>query len=456
MKTRTRLNVILFTVTFLILLSGIIIPLTPVVHADQGLTIDAGTLNGSYANVAVDGTGSVYVTGSSLLLGGYGSWPSKGFLLAYTASGYLSYKFSSYPSFNLGPQDTFAAGVAVDTSENIYFAGTSKATGAAAGEFFNGYLVKYDPSYSILWQTTWGGSISDAVPRAIATDAYDNVYVVGNTNGYWSGNGDTIAGLSRAFLLKYQGSEGAQTFQGTWGGELNNDYANALAVDNLGNVYIVGTTYTYGQLGHGAVFLLKWDLTGDLRSGEISFLRTWGGYNQTDYGYGVALDPEGNVYVTGTTYSYGLNPGLPSAFLLKYNSNGQLLSQRIWGGTSADYGYGVATDNLGNVYMAGTTFSYSMSPGHPNVFLVKYDPSGNIVYQKTWGGVEADYGYAVAVDQFGNAYVTGYTYSFGPNPQRTLEQSTIYQNTAALFLLKYDSNGNLWWQRIWSGTALNQ
>jgi hypothetical protein len=221
-------------------------------------------------------------------------------------------------------------------------------------------------------------------------------------------------------------------------------------------VYIVGTTYTYGQLGHGAVFLLKWDLTGDLRTGEISYLKVWGGYNQTDYGYGVALDPEGNVYVTGTTYSYGLNPGLPSAFLLKYNSNGQLLSQKIWGGTSADYGYGVATDNLGNVYMTGTTYSYSMTPEHPNVFLVKYDPSGNIIYQKTWGGAEADYGYSVAVDQLGNAYVTGYTYSFGPNPQRTFEQSTTYQNLAALFLLKYDSNGNLWWQRIWSGTPLNQ
>ncbi len=328
MKFRTRLNLILFSVTLMILLSAIIIPLTPV-HADQGLTIDAGSLNGSYANVAVEGTGNVFVTGSSLLLG---QWPTMGVLLTYTPSGTLrQLAINSYPQTVVAPQDSFGAGVAVDTSQNIYFAGTSKATGAASGEFFNGYLVKYNPSYSIDWQTTWGGSISDAIPRAVATDAFDNVYVVGNTNGYWSGNGDTIAGLSRAFLLKYQGSEGAQTFQGTWGGESNNDYANALAVDNLGNVYIVGTTYTYGRLGHGAVFLVKWDLTGDLRNGEISYLKTWGGYNQTDYGYGVALDPEGNVYVTGTTYSYGLNPGLPSAFLLKYNSNGQLQSQKIWG-----------------------------------------------------------------------------------------------------------------------------
>jgi len=451
MKSRTRLNVILLSVTLLILLSGIIIPLTPVVHADQGLTIDAGSLNGSYANIAVEGTGNVFVTGSSLLLG---QWPTLGVLLTYTPAGNLVYR-SSYPEI-INPQDSFGAGVAVDTSQNIYFAGASKSIGAAQGEFFNGFIVKYDPSLDIDWQTTWGGSISDAVPRAVATDAVDNVYVIGNTNGYWSGNGDTLAGLSRIFLLKYQGSEGAQTFQGTWGGESNNDFANAIAVDNLGNVYIVGTTYTYGQLGHGAVFLLKWDLTGDLQNGEISYLKTGGGYNQTDYGYGVALDPEGNVYVTGTTYSYGLNPGQPSAFLLKYNSNGQLLSQKIWGGTSADYGYGVATDNLGNVYMTGTTYSYSMTPGHPNVFLVKYDPSGNIVYQKTWGGVEADYGYAVAVDQLGNAYVTGYTYSFGPNPQRTGQQSSIYENLAAMFVLKYDSNGNLWWQRIWSGTPLNQ
>jgi len=432
----------------MILLSAVIIPLTPV-HADQALTIDAGSLNGDYANIAVEGTGHVFVTGSSLLLG---QWPTMGVLLTYTSTGSLVYQ-SSYPEV-LNPQDSFGAGVAVDTSQNIYFAGTTKSIGAASGEFFNGFIVKYDPSLDIDWQTTWGGSISDAIPRAVATDAFDNVYVVGNTNGYWSGNGDTVAGVSRLFLLKYQGSEGAQTFQGTWGGESNNDYANAIAVDNLGNVYIVGTTYTYGQQGHGSVFLLKWDLTGDLQNGQISYVKTWGSYKQSDYGYGVALDPAGNVYVTGTTYSYGLNPGEPSAFLLKYDSNGNLLTQTVWGGTSADYGYGVATDNLGNVYMTGTTYSYSMTPGHPNAFLVKYDASGNLIYQKTWGGVEGDYGYAVAVDQFGNAYTTGYTYSFNQNQQNT--QSSTYQTLAAMFVLKYDSNGNLSWQRLWNGQPITQ
>lgn len=454
MNSRTRLGIVAIAVAFLILVSGVIIPFTPV-RADQALTIDAGSLNGAYAGITTEGTGNVFVTGSSLLLG---QWPTLGVLLTYTPAGNLMFK-SSYPEI-INPQDSFGAAVAVDTSQNIYYTGTTKSIGAAPGEYFNGFVVKYNPSLDIDWQTTWGGSISDAVPRAIATDGFDNVYVIGNTNGYWSGTGDTIAGLSRIFLLKYSGSEGAQTFQGTWGGIQNNDYASALAVDGLGNVYIVGTTYTYGKLGHGSVFLLKWDLTGDLRTGEISYFKVWGGYNQTDYGYGVALDPTGNVYVSGTTYSYGVTPGEPSAFLLKYNANGYLLSQKIWGGSSADYGYGVATDNLGHVYLAGTTYSYSNYPGHPNVFLVKYDQLGNIIYQKTWGGAEADYGYAVVADQLGNVYVTGYTYSFGPNPQRTGQQSIGSSfNTgtlAAMFLLKYDLNGNLWWQRIWSGTTLNQ
>jgi hypothetical protein len=180
--------------------------------------------------------------------------------------------------------------------------------------------------------------------------------------------------------------------------------------------------------------LLKYD-----SSGNLLFQKTYGGAQST-YGTGVAVDTGGYVYMTGYTYSFGPNPGTSAVFLLKFDPYGTLVYQEIWGGIRNDFATGVAVDLDGNVYVTGYTKSYSITPGIPSVFLVKFDPTGALLFQRTWGGNRGDYAYGIAVDLQENAYITGYTFSFGPNTQG-----------ANYFILQYDRLGNLQFEKLYGG-----
>ncbi len=297
------------------------------------------------------------------------------------------------------------------------------ATQSFGGQSPDVFLVKYDSSCNLLFQVAWGGAGND-LGRGVAVDAFDNVYVTGSTDSFG-------AGLSDIFLLKYDPA-GEFQFSKTWGGT-QNDHGSGIATDGSGNIYITGTTLSSGSKQQ-AVVLLKYD-----SSGNLLFQKTWGGA-QNDYGSGIAVDSGDNVYLTGYTYSFAVTPGVASVFLLKYDPSGNLLFQKTWGGTQSDYGFGIAVDSAGNVYLTGS--SNSFGGGQSKVFLLKFDSSGNQLFLKTWGGLKGDYGYAVAVDGSGNIYIAGYTYSFGPNRQGV-----------NLFLLKYDLSGSLLFQRAYGGGA---
>jgi Beta-propeller repeat len=321
---------------------------------------------------------------------------------------------------NAEPYDTFGYSVATDTSNSIYITGSTQTFG---GENYNVFLQKYDQSCNLLYTKQWAGQ-GDDVARGITTDAFDNVYITGYTNSFDNGS-------TQIFLLKYTGF-GDLLFSKIWGG-VKNDYGAGVVADNLGNVYVVGTTNSLGA-GGSDVVLLKYD-----SSGNLLYQKTWGG-TQNDFGTGVAVDAGGYVYVTGYTYSLGPTPGIASVFLLKYDPFGNLLFQKTWGGIKNDFATGITVDLDGNVYVTGYTKSYSITPGVPSAFLLKFDQSGNLLFMKVWGGNRGDFAYSVAVDAAENVYVTGYTYSFGPNTQGT-----------NFFILKYDSSGNLLFQKLYGG-----
>ncbi len=153
------------------------------------------------------------------------------------------------------------------------------------------------------------------------------------------------------------------------------------------------------------------------------------GTGLTDYGKDIAIDSSGNVYVTGYTQTSGA--GSNDFFIAKYSASGTIQWQRTLGASSNDAASGIAVDGSGNVYVTGTTFSPD------TVLIAKYDTSGNIQWQKTLGGA-GDHGtYDIAVDSSGNAYVTGKYYNGGSD--------------SGILLAKYDSSGNLQWQKRTSG-----
>jgi hypothetical protein len=156
-------------------------------------------------------------------------------------------------------------------------------------------------------------------------------------------------------------------------------------------------------------------------------------------GFGsVALDSSGNIYVAGGTFSQGA--GGRDGLLAKYDTNGNLIWQRILGGANNDIFFSVALDSSGNIYVAGYTFS--QGAGGQDGLLTKYDTNGNLIWQRILGGANNDIFFSVALDSSGNIYVAGYTSSQGAGGQDGL-------------LTKYDTNGNLIWQRILGGASFD-
>lgn len=387
------------------------------VHANQ-LPVST-TYLGSAATV--DGEGNLIVVGSSEP---FSNGQSQEFMFKFVSSlpdSPISQRACMRTFGNGEPLDTFGYGAATDSSDNIYITGTTQTFG---GEDYDVFVQKFTSSCNLLYTLQWGGPGND-VPRGIAVDAEDNVYVTGSTNSFSNG-------YNQIFLIKYD-PEGELQFSATWGG-IRNDYGTGVAVDPFGNVYVVGTTTSYGTGESSNIVLLKYDSFGNLL-----FQRTLGG-PLNSFGTGVAVDTAGYVYVTGYTYSLGPTPGTSAVILLKYDQAGNLIFEKTWGGTFNDFATGIAVDLDGNVYLVGYTKTFSITPDIPSAFLLKYDQNGNLILQKTWGGNRPDYAFGVAVDTSENAYVTGYTFSFGPNAQG-----------ASFFVLKYDNSGTLLYQKIYGG-----
>jgi tetratricopeptide (TPR) repeat protein len=333
--------------------------------------------------IALDGSGNAFITGST---SSFGEGYSDVFLLKYDSSGTLQWNKTWG-----GPNDDYGHGIALDGSGNAFITGSTESYEDGNDDAF---LLKYDASGNLLWNKTWGGSNYD-YGHGIALDGSGNAFITGSTHSYGAGYYD-------AFLLKYDTS-GNLLWYKTWGGS-NDDIGKGIALDGSGNAFITGSTRSYGA-GDNDAFLLKYDT-----SGNLLWNKTWGGsFYDEDIGYGIALDGSGNAFITGYTRSYGA--GDNDAFLLKYDTSGNLLWYKTWGGSGSDYGEGISLDASGNAFITGDTRSYGA--GNYDVFFLKYDSSGNLLWYKTWGGSDNDRGYGIAVDSSGNAFITGYTDSYG-------------------------------------------
>ncbi|MFX0033708.1 MAG: SBBP repeat-containing protein [Candidatus Hermodarchaeota archaeon] len=229
------------------------------------------------------------------------------------------------------------------------------------------------------------------------------------------------------------GNPVAYEWNRTWGRE-ESDAGTGIVLDSAGNIYIVGYTELFDPIGDPPytedIVLVKYD-----RNGEQQWVRIWGGEGKSDYGTGVAADSSDNIYLSGYTESFGA--GRQDMVLVKYNGSGSLLWNHTWGGHNNDYGYGVVVDSQDNIYLAGGTSSFG-KPGL-NMVLVKYNGSGSQLWNCTWGGNINDISYEVTVDSSGNVYLVGRSNSFG---------GVDYD----IVLVKYNGNGIQQWNRTWGGS----
>lgn len=384
--------------------------------------------------------------------------------------------------------------VATDPTGNIYITGYFGGDSITFGAFTlynkasgaNMFLVKYDPSGNVLWAKS-GGLQNLCEASAVATDVDGSVYITGyHSTSFCNFDNDTLRnnGLSNAFVVKYNPS-GSVMWARSIGGS-SQDYGASIKADGTGNIYITGYFKspeviigpdTIHSSVYYSTFLSKFTTTGTPLWTRQS--------NATVYAIpsGVCTDNTGNIYITGSfsgsTFVVFGNDTLrinstnvtSDVYLVKYNSSGNILWAKSFGGSYADLSNAICTDPSGNVYVtggflsykinfAGTTFKNTDSNGFSDYFLFKFSAAGNELWGRTAGGLWSEAGAGLTVDASGNIYSCGYFQS----PYLRYGTDSIKNDTTSvsmslrspdIFMFKYNPSGNLYWAKTAGGAGLD-
>jgi len=371
--------------------------------------------------------------------------------------------------------------VCTDASGNVYMTGSFKSTTITFGtttltnaDSSDIFIVKYASNGTVLWAKRAGGTESDE-GNSVTTDASGNVYVTGYFSSPTITFGSTTltnvgAGFNDFFIAKYDAA-GTVLWAKSAGGDVY-DYGQSVTTDASGNVYVTGTftspTIIFGTTtlsptpSSGGIFIAKYDA-----AGTVLWAKSASGYGE-EYGQSVATDASGNVYVTGAfqgSITFGTtiltNAGDIDIFIVKYDAAGTVLWAKRAGGTFNDSGNSVATDASGSLYVTGYYFGNTITFGTTtltqtgnsmygeDIFIVKYDAAGTVLWAKSADGGGNENGNSVSTDASGNVYITGY-----------FESDTITFGTTALtnagygdiFIAKYDAAGDVLWAKSAGGT----
>jgi len=283
-----------------------------------------------------------------------------------------------------------AAAIAIDHSRNVYVTGTSGTFGIGYPDYVT---IKYNSSGQQQWIARYdGGPNSDDGATAIAVDDLGNVYVTGRS-GFPASDYAT---------LKYD-SSGQQQWVARYNGSGDDaDYPIAIAVDRFGEVYVTGSSF---GLGTGTDYAtVKYDNAGE----ELWVARYTGAGSNVDRPAGMTIDASGNLYVTGTSSVAG---GISDYATIKYDNSGQQQWVARYNGTGngSNQAAGVAIDAVGNVYVTGGS---NASDNASDYATIKY----NSVGQQQWAsryralGSGGDFATAITVSSSGNVYVTGQSF----------------------------------------------
>jgi hypothetical protein len=302
------------------------------------------------------------------------------------------------------------------TSDGGYIvAGGTSSFGAGSYDFF---LIKTDAFGNVQWAKTYGGTDYDDARSVQQTS--DGGYVV---TGYTYSFG---AGLSDVFLVKTDASGNIQWAK-TYGGT-GYDFASSVQQTSDGGYIVTGTTYSFGE--GGDIFLIKTDA-----NGNVQWAKTYGG---TDYEFASSIQQtsDGGYILAGLTSSFGA--GSYDFFLIKTDAFGNVQWAKTYGEAGGEGASSIQQTSDGGYILAGGTLSFGA--GGSDIFLIKTDANGNVIWAKTYGGTNSDYAFSVQQTSDGGYILTGYTYSFGAGNED-------------IILIKTDANGNIIWAKTYGGTG---
>jgi hypothetical protein len=372
------------------------------------------------SSMAVDHSGNVYVTGTSV---GSGSGYD------YATVKYNTDGAEQWVARYRGPADTadWAHSIAVDGSGNVYVTGTGM--GIVTG--WDYVTIKYNSSGGEEWVARYNSSGNYAdYASAIAVDGSGNVYVTGYSK---SGSGGTSS--ADYTTIKYS-SAGAEEWVALYDGPGHgNDWAKSITVDNSGNVYVTG----YSDGGITTLFdiaTVKYNSAGTQQWAK----RYNGPGNGFDCGFAIAVDRSGSVYVAGIITVSVNNTDYTT---IKYNSIGtqQWIKTYNGPGNSGDAAYSIALDSasIQSVYVTG----YSTGSGtNADYTTIKYYSTGVQAWVSRYNGPanNGDLAYSITVDGSNNVYVTGSSWASGTNE----DYATVKYSAAGVqqWVIRYNGPEN--------------
>ncbi len=403
-----------------------------------------------------------------------------------------------------GQLDDYSNSICTDSQDNLYMTGVSPSTNfplqqslgahwnAGPPVFSDIYILKFNNKGVLLWATFYGAN-GNTFNSLINVDSQNNIYITGSTYSFnlptQSVSGSFLqphqAGMLDLFVIKFN-SLGQRQWATYYGG-YTDEFAFAIAIDKLDQIYITGSTRSndfpvyglsgaYNQpdyAGEKEVFILKFN-----RNGERLWATFYGG-NLDEYSTSIAFDSNNNIYITGLSSSknfpiqYMANAynqkdlvGNANVFILKFDHTGKRQWATFYGGSSMDFANSICTDNLDNIYVTGETrspdFPLQTLPGAFNqttnikifdAYILKFNNKGQRLWCTTFGGNDLDQALSIKADNLNNIYVLGQTLSLD---FPTRELSTEYWQPTSrgnqdLFIIMFTEIGRLEWSTYFGG-----
>ena len=348
--------------------------------------------------------------------------------------------------------------------------------------FFSSTLEAQTPGWT--WAKSAGGN-KDENASSICSDAAGNIYAAGS---FWSNlftigtttlvnsNPTPTPITEDTYIIKYSGS-GNPLWAKSFGSSSGNESSPVMTCDPSGNAVIAGffnnSTLTIGTYtltnnslyGATDAYLAKYD-----SNGNVLWARSFGGSNAEGV-FAITSDASGNIFVGGNygdcTFTIGTNTITPAGsgndiLLVKYDSGGNPVWVRTAGGPDSEYPTALTIDASGNLLVTGvfqsTSFAlgtYTVSGGGAGanaqeLFVAKYDNSGNALWAKSAGGADYETTYAITADASGNSIVCGSFQSdtVFAGPDTLINEAASFNDP---FVIKFDVNGNVLWARSGKG-----
>ncbi|WP_350284190.1 hypothetical protein [uncultured Croceitalea sp.] len=322
------------------------------------------------------------------------------------------------------------------------------------------WLLKFNVEGELQWQRTYGGSKDDRGQKAIQTK--DGGYAITGYAMSDDGDGTSNEGFHDNWILRLDES-GNILWERSFGFS-GHDHSYDIIETTDGGFFFSGFLDVSASNGEGSTEKSKgvtahgvgefWGTRLDAE-GNLLWRKYFGGSNN-DRSFGVTQAFDGGFILSGVSesndFDISASKGSYDYWVVKVNKNGVFEWEKSFGGTGIDQSFDITKTNDNAYVIVGTTFSsdtqISKNNGEADIWLVKFDGSGTLLWEKSFGGPAFDAAHSVSLANDGGFIISGNSKSYGGD-------ATAYFGENDLWLIKTNTSGEMVWQKTIGGTGLD-